>query len=35
MIQPILAVEHYSLVRGEPGPVESDGREKDLFGGIG
>ena len=35
VIQPILAVEHYTLVRGKPGPVESDGREMDLFGGIG
>lgn len=34
VVQPILTVEHYALVRGAAGSVEPDGREKDLFGGI-
>ncbi|ROZ43757.1 MULTISPECIES: N-acetyl-1-D-myo-inositol-2-amino-2-deoxy-alpha-D-glucopyranoside deacetylase [Rhodococcus] len=34
VVQPILPVEHFVLVRGELGPVDADGREADLFGGI-
>ena len=34
VVQPIAAVEHFVLVRGELGPVDADGRESDLFGGI-
>ncbi|PTR30261.1 N-acetyl-1-D-myo-inositol-2-amino-2-deoxy-alpha-D-glucopyranoside deacetylase [Rhodococcus sp. OK519] len=34
VVQPILTVEHYALVRGAAGPVGPDGREKDLFAGI-
>ncbi|MCA1004220.1 N-acetyl-1-D-myo-inositol-2-amino-2-deoxy-alpha-D-glucopyranoside deacetylase [Rhodococcus hoagii] len=34
VIQPILTVEHYTLIRGVSGPVGADGRENDLFGGI-
>ncbi|MFC7448556.1 N-acetyl-1-D-myo-inositol-2-amino-2-deoxy-alpha-D-glucopyranoside deacetylase [Rhodococcus daqingensis] len=32
--QPILAEEHYVLVRGARGEVDADGRERDLFSGI-
>ncbi|WP_036528041.1 N-acetyl-1-D-myo-inositol-2-amino-2-deoxy-alpha-D-glucopyranoside deacetylase [Nocardia sp. CNY236] len=32
--QPILPHEHFVLVRGRRGPVGSDGREHDLFGGL-
>ncbi|AQA23927.1 N-acetyl-1-D-myo-inositol-2-amino-2-deoxy-alpha-D-glucopyranoside deacetylase [Rhodococcus sp. MTM3W5.2] len=32
--QPILAEEHYVLVRGARGAVDADGRERDLFSGI-
>jgi N-acetyl-1-D-myo-inositol-2-amino-2-deoxy-alpha-D-glucopyranoside deacetylase len=32
--QPILAEEHYVLVRGPRGAVDVDGRERDLFSGI-
>lgn len=33
--QPIVGVEFYRLVRGEPGgPRGADGRETDLFGGV-
>ncbi|WP_019929321.1 N-acetyl-1-D-myo-inositol-2-amino-2-deoxy-alpha-D-glucopyranoside deacetylase [Nocardia sp. BMG111209] len=32
--QPILPEEHYTLVRGRPGPVGPDGRERDLFAGL-
>jgi len=32
--QSIMAVEHYRLVRGEPGPTGPDGREADLFAGL-
>jgi N-acetyl-1-D-myo-inositol-2-amino-2-deoxy-alpha-D-glucopyranoside deacetylase len=34
VVQPIAPVEHFVLVRGELGPVDADGRESDLFGGI-
>lgn len=34
VVQPIVPVEHFVLVRGELGPVDADGREADLFGGI-
>ena len=34
VVQPIVPVEHFVLVRGELGPVDADGREGDLFGGI-
>ncbi|MFM1723663.1 N-acetyl-1-D-myo-inositol-2-amino-2-deoxy-alpha-D-glucopyranoside deacetylase [Rhodococcus sp. PAM 2766] len=34
VVQPILTVEHYALVRGAAGSAGTDGREKDLFGGI-
>ncbi|KAA0022613.1 N-acetyl-1-D-myo-inositol-2-amino-2-deoxy-alpha-D-glucopyranoside deacetylase [Antrihabitans cavernicola] len=33
--QPILTEEHFVLVRGESGPVGPDGREHDLFAGLG
>ncbi|WP_431967502.1 N-acetyl-1-D-myo-inositol-2-amino-2-deoxy-alpha-D-glucopyranoside deacetylase [Nocardia sp. bgisy134] len=33
--QPVLPEEHYVLVRGARGPVGPDGREHDLFAGIG
>ena len=33
--QPILLDEHYVLARGTAGPLGSDGREHDLFAGIG
>ena len=33
--QPILAEEHFVLVRGAAGERDADGRELDLFGGIG
>lgn len=33
--QPIFGEEHFRLVRGEPGEVDSSGRERDLFSGIG
>lgn len=29
--QPVLAEEHFRLVRGTPGPVDESGREHDLF----
>jgi N-acetyl-1-D-myo-inositol-2-amino-2-deoxy-alpha-D-glucopyranoside deacetylase len=33
--QPMLALEHYRLVRGVPGgPKDADGRETDLFAGV-
>ncbi|WP_137726229.1 N-acetyl-1-D-myo-inositol-2-amino-2-deoxy-alpha-D-glucopyranoside deacetylase [Prescottella subtropica] len=32
--QPILAVEHFVLVRGQAGPVDATGRETDLFAGL-
>ncbi|QBJ97758.1 N-acetyl-1-D-myo-inositol-2-amino-2-deoxy-alpha-D-glucopyranoside deacetylase [Rhodococcus sp. ABRD24] len=32
--QPILAVEHFVLVRGGTGPIGPDGREHGLFGGV-
>ncbi|MCX4096067.1 N-acetyl-1-D-myo-inositol-2-amino-2-deoxy-alpha-D-glucopyranoside deacetylase [Nocardia sp. alder85J] len=32
--QPILPEEHYTLVRGRPGPTGPDGREQDLFAGL-
>ncbi|WP_305094366.1 N-acetyl-1-D-myo-inositol-2-amino-2-deoxy-alpha-D-glucopyranoside deacetylase [Prescottella sp. R16] len=32
--QPILAEEHFVLVRGQAGPVDDSGRETDLFAGI-
>ncbi|MGA4540187.1 N-acetyl-1-D-myo-inositol-2-amino-2-deoxy-alpha-D-glucopyranoside deacetylase [Uniformispora flossi] len=32
--QSIMSVEHYRLVRGEPGPAGADGRETDLFAGL-
>jgi N-acetyl-1-D-myo-inositol-2-amino-2-deoxy-alpha-D-glucopyranoside deacetylase len=33
--QPVSAVEHYRLVRGEPaGSRDADGREIDLFAGV-
>jgi N-acetyl-1-D-myo-inositol-2-amino-2-deoxy-alpha-D-glucopyranoside deacetylase len=31
---PISGVEHYRLVRGAPGPVDGEGLEPDLFGGL-
>lgn len=34
VIQPILDVEHFILLRGEIGPRATDGREHDLFGGV-
>ncbi|MDH6676008.1 N-acetyl-1-D-myo-inositol-2-amino-2-deoxy-alpha-D-glucopyranoside deacetylase [Rhodococcus sp. LBL1] len=34
VVQPILAEEHFVLVRGQAGPVDERGRERDLFGGI-
>ncbi|REE72514.1 N-acetyl-1-D-myo-inositol-2-amino-2-deoxy-alpha-D-glucopyranoside deacetylase [Rhodococcus wratislaviensis] len=33
--QPILAEEHFVLVRGAAGDRDADGRERDLFAGIG
>ena len=33
--QPILAEEHFVLVRGAVGDRDADGRERDLFGGVG
>ncbi|MGV9612919.1 N-acetyl-1-D-myo-inositol-2-amino-2-deoxy-alpha-D-glucopyranoside deacetylase [Nocardia xishanensis] len=33
--QPVLPEEHFVLVRGARGPVGPDGREHDLFSGIG
>ncbi|MFC9834711.1 N-acetyl-1-D-myo-inositol-2-amino-2-deoxy-alpha-D-glucopyranoside deacetylase [Rhodococcus sp. NPDC127530] len=33
--QPILAEEHFVLVRGAVGDRDAEGRERDLFGGIG
>lgn len=33
--QPVLPEEHFVLVRGERGPVGADGREHDLFAGLG
>ncbi|MEU2348118.1 N-acetyl-1-D-myo-inositol-2-amino-2-deoxy-alpha-D-glucopyranoside deacetylase [Modestobacter sp. NPDC049651] len=33
--QPLLPTEYYRLVRGEPGPAGADGREDDLFAGLG
>ena len=34
--QPVHAVEHYRLVHGVPaGPRDDDGRETDLFAGVG
>lgn len=32
--QSIMSIEHYRLVRGEPGPAGPDGRENDLFAGL-
>lgn len=34
VVQPILTVEHFVLVRGEVGAIGEDGRESDLFSGI-
>ncbi|CAM3184960.1 N-acetyl-1-D-myo-inositol-2-amino-2-deoxy-alpha-D-glucopyranoside deacetylase [Prescottella defluvii] len=34
VVQPVLPVEHYVLVRGRSGPVDDDGRETDLFSGL-
>lgn len=34
VLQPILAEEHFVLVRGELGATDSDGREHDLFSGV-
>ena len=34
VVQPILTEEHFVLVRGQAGPVDEHGRERDLFGGI-
>lgn len=34
VVQPVLAEEHFVLVRGQAGPVDERGRERDLFGGI-
>lgn len=34
IIIPVLAVEHYALVAGEPGPLGADGREHDLLAGL-
>ncbi|MGW4366002.1 N-acetyl-1-D-myo-inositol-2-amino-2-deoxy-alpha-D-glucopyranoside deacetylase [Nocardia takedensis] len=33
--QPVLPEEHYILVRGHRGPTGPDGREHDLFAGLG
>nr|WP_246461155.1 N-acetyl-1-D-myo-inositol-2-amino-2-deoxy-alpha-D-glucopyranoside deacetylase [Nocardia transvalensis] len=33
--QPILPEEHFILARGRLGPVETDGKEHDLFAGLG
>jgi N-acetyl-1-D-myo-inositol-2-amino-2-deoxy-alpha-D-glucopyranoside deacetylase len=33
--QRILAREYYTLVAGPPGPAGPDGRETDLFAGLG
>ncbi|PQP17521.1 N-acetyl-1-D-myo-inositol-2-amino-2-deoxy-alpha-D-glucopyranoside deacetylase [Rhodococcus opacus] len=33
--QPILSEEHFVLVRGDAGERDANGRERDLFGGIG
>lgn len=35
VVQPILAEEHFVLVRGQAGPVDDRGRETDLFAGLG
>ena len=33
--RPIMAMEFYRLIHGEPGgPRDADGRETDLFGGL-
>ncbi|BBZ77228.1 1D-myo-inositol 2-acetamido-2-deoxy-alpha-D-glucopyranoside deacetylase [Mycolicibacterium anyangense] len=34
MVLPVLAAEHYVLVRGEPGPTDERGRETDLLAGL-
>lgn len=34
LIAPVLEQEHYVLAAGEPGPVEDDGWEHDLLGGV-
>lgn len=35
VVQPILAEEHFVLVRGQAGPRDARGRETDLFAGLG